>query len=229
MRERKLAILGKKLGMTQFFDAHGHCHGVTVVEVGPCTVLKKCTKAKTKNNRTDGYTALQLGFDPKLERKVNKSEEGHLKAAGGKAKARRFVVELRVSEETLAKFEVGQEVTLKDLALKAGDLVDVTGHSKGKGFQGVMRRYGFKGFPATHGTHEYFRHAGSIGNRKWPGRVMKGRHMPGHMGDRRVTTQNLEVMAVREEDNALLVAGSIPGARSSYVLVRPAMKSNPLP
>lgn len=229
MKERKLAILGKKLGMTQFFDAQGHCHGVTVVEVGPCVVLKKCTKAKTKNNRTDGYTALQIGFDPKPERKVSKPEEGTLKAAGGKAKARRLVAEIRVSEETMAKFEIGQDVTLKDLGLKAGDLVDITGTSKGKGFQGVVRRYGFAGFPATHGTHEYFRHPGSIGNRKWPGRVMKGRRMPGHMGDRRVTTQNLTVVAVREEDNALLVAGSVPGARSSYLLVRPAIKSNPLP
>jgi large subunit ribosomal protein L3 len=229
MKERKLAILGRKLGMTQFFDAQGHCHGVTVVEVGPCVVLKKRTKAKTKNNRTDGYTALQLGFDQKLERKVNKPEEGELKAIGGKAKARRFVMELRVSEETLAKFEVGQDVTIKDLALKVGDLVDVTGTSKGKGFQGVVRRYGFKGFPATHGTHEYFRHPGSIGNRKWPGRVMKGRRMPGHMGDLRVTTQNIKVLAVREEDNALLLQGSVPGTKSGYVVVRPAMKSNPLP
>ena len=229
MKERKLAILGKKLGMTQFFDEQGHCHGVTVLEVGPCVVLKKCTKAKNKNNTSDGYIALQLGFDPKLERKVKKPEEGHLKAAGGKTKARRFVTEIRVSEETLAKFEVGQEITLKDLGLKAGDLIDVTGTTKGKGFQGVMRRYGFKGFPATHGTHEYFRHPGSIGNRKWPGRVMKGRRMPGHMGDLRVTTQNLKLMAVREEDNALLVQGSVPGARSSYLLVQPAIKSNPLP
>ncbi|MBI5509954.1 MAG: 50S ribosomal protein L3 [Deltaproteobacteria bacterium] len=229
MKERKLGILGKKLGMTQFFDDKGVCYGVTVVQTGPCTVLKKCTKAKTKNDKTDGYTALQLGFEQKPERKVSKPEEGVLKAAGGKAKARRYVVELRVSEETLAKFEVGQEITLKDLGLKAGDYIDVTGISKGKGFQGVMRRHNFAGFPATHGTHEYFRHPGSIGNRKWPGRVMKGRRMPGHMGDRKVTVQNLKVVQLREDDGALLVAGAVPGHKNAYVMVRPAIKSNPLP
>ncbi len=229
MKERKLALMGKKLGMTQYFDDKGHVHGVTVIEVGPCLVLKKCTKAKTKNGRTDGYTALQIGFGKKAERKVNKAEEGVLKAVGGKEKARQHVVEVRVSEATLAKFEIGQEITLKDLGVKDGDLVDVTGQSKGKGFQGVIKRHNMDGFPMTHGTHEYRRHGGSIGNRKWPGRVMKGRSMPGHMGDERVTTQNIQIVKVREDDGALLVKGSIPGAKNGIVLVRPAIKKNPLP
>jgi len=229
MKERKLGILGKKLGMTRIFDENGHSLGVTVLEMGPCVVLAKRETGNNEKGRTDGYTALQLGFDAKTAKKVNKAEEGHLKKAGGTEKAKRFVRELRVSAETAGKFEVGQEVTLKDLGLKAGDLIDVTGRTKGKGFQGVMRRYNFKGFRATHGTHEFFRHGGSIGCRKWPGRVFKGRKMPGHMGDKRVTTQNISIISVREDDNCLLVNGAVPGAKNGYVTVRPAIKSNPLP
>jgi large subunit ribosomal protein L3 len=222
MKERKLGILGKKIGMTLVFDEQGQSLGVTVLQVGPCVVLGKRTTER------DGYNALQLGFDQKRADKVNKPEEGTLKAAGGKEKARRNVVELRVSEATLGKFELGAEVSLKDLGLKAGDLVDVVGTSKGKGFQGVMKRHHFGGFRATHGTHEYFRHGGSIGCRKWPGRVFKGRKMPGHMGDHRVTTQNVRVAQVREEENVLLLHGSVPGAKNGYITVRPAIKRNPL-
>ncbi|HET6346202.1 MAG TPA: 50S ribosomal protein L3 [Myxococcota bacterium] len=222
MKERKLGILGKKLGMTLVFDEAGQSLGVTVLELGPCVVLGK------RSEERDGYNALQLGFDQKRADKVNKPEEGALKAAGGKEKARRHVMELRVSAANLGKFEVGAEVSLKDLGLKAGDLVDVMGTSKGKGFQGVMKRHHFGGFRATHGTHEYFRHGGSIGCRKWPGRVFKGRKMPGHMGDRRVTTQNIRVAQVREEENVLLLHGSVPGAKNGYILVRPAIKRNPL-
>jgi large subunit ribosomal protein L3 len=229
MKERKLGLIGKKVGMTRVFTSDGKSVGVTVVELGPCTVLNKRTKAKNAEGRTDGYCALRLGFDPKLERKVNKAEEGTLKKIGGKAKARKFVRELPVSEATLAKFEVGQDITLKDLEIKAGDLVDVCGISKGCGFQGVFKRYHFAGHNATHGTHEFFRHAGSIGNRKWPGRVMKGRRMPGHMGDERVTTQNIEVIDVRADDNVLLVWGSVPGPKGAYVTVHPAIKRNPNP
>lgn len=227
MRERKLGIIGKKLGMTQVFDTDGRSFGVTVLEMGPNVILAKRTKGT--DGKGDGYSALQLGFDPKPARKINKPEAGHLKKAGGNEKARRYVRELRVSEATLGKFEVGQEITLRDVGLKKGDLIDVTGTSKGQGFQGVVHRYKFKGFNATHGTHEYFRHTGSIGNRKWPGRVMKGRRMPGHQGDERVTTQNVGVFQVREDENLLLLHGSVPGAKGTYVLVRPAIKSNPLP
>lgn len=221
MKERKLGILGKKIGMTLVFDEEGQSLGVTVLEVGPCLVLGKRTKAN------DGYVALVVGFGDLRKDKVTKPEEGKLKAAGGIEKAKRFVTELRVSEATLGKFEVGGEVTLKDLDIKVGDLVDVSGVTKGKGFAGVMKRHHFGGFRATHGTHEYFRHGGSIGCRKWPGRVFKGRRMPGHMGDKNVTTQNIRVAQVRAEENVLLLHGSVPGAKNGYITVRPAIKKNP--
>jgi large subunit ribosomal protein L3 len=229
MKERKLGILGRKLGMTQVYDDRGQRLGVTVLELGPCLVMGKRTKAKNAKGRTDGHTALQLGFDAKAARKVSKPEAGTLKPLGGNEKARRFIQEMRVSEATLARFEVGAEVTLKDLGLKPGDLIDVVGQSKGKGFQGVFRRYHMKGFGNTHGTHEYRRHGGSIGCRKWPGRVIKGRHMPGQMGNERVTTQNLRIAQVREQENLLLVTGAVPGAKNGYLLVRPAIKTNPTP
>lgn len=219
MKERKLGLLGKKIGMTRVFEASGNAVGVTAIEIGPCLVIGKRTP------EVDGYSALVLGFDNKPERKVTKPEAGTLKNAGGVSKAKRFVQELRVNAETLAKFEVGQDITLQDLGLNVGDRIDVVGQTKGKGFQGVMKRHNFAGFPATHGTHEYFRHPGSIGCRKWPGRVFKGRRMPGHMGDKRVTTQNLRVVQVRT-DNILLVDGSIPGAKNGYLVVRPAVKAS---
>jgi large subunit ribosomal protein L3 len=222
---KKLGLLGKKVGMTRVFGADGQAFGVTVVELGPCTVLGKRTKAKTEKGRVDGYTALRLGFDQKPERKVNKAEEGTLQKIGGKAKARRFVRELRVDEETLAKFEVGNDISLKDLDWKVGEKVDVTGISKGKGFQGVFKRFHHSGHNASHGTHEYFRHPGSIGNRKWPGRVMKGRGMPGQMGDDVVTTQNIPLVEVRTDDNLVFLWGAVPGPKDGYVLIRPAVKT----
>lgn len=218
MKERALGLLGKKIGMTRIFDEKGNAQGVTVLVVGPCIVLFKRTKA------TDGYSALCLGFGPKRADKVNKPEAGILKHVGGAEGARRFVMEMRVSEELAAKFEVGQELTVTDLEIKVGDLIDIMGQSKGKGFQGVMKRHNFGGFRATHGTHEYFRHGGSIGCRKWPGRVFKGRKMPGHMGNRRVTTQNMEVVQIRPDDNAILILGSVPGAKNGFITVRPAIK-----
>lgn len=229
MKERKLGLLGRKVGMTRVFTSDGRSLGVTVVELGPNTVLKKNSKAKSDAGKADGYTALQLGFGEKDAKKLNKAQEGSLKKAGGNEKARLFVKELRVSDETLAKFEVGADISLKDLEIKPGDLVDIAGVSKGKGFAGVFKRYHFGGHNATHGTHEYFRHPGTIGNRKWPGRVMKGRKMPGHMGDRNVTTQNVQVVEVRAEENVLLVLGAVPGAKGAFVTVRPAIKKNPLP
>ncbi|MEE8410452.1 MAG: 50S ribosomal protein L3 [Myxococcota bacterium] len=232
MKERKLGILGKKIGMTRVFDDQRRALGVTVLELGPCAVLAKRSAVKNGSDKgkSDGYTALQLGFDAKPERKINKPEAGHIKAAGGSEKSRRFVRELRVSDATLAKFEVGQEITLKDLEFATGDLIDVTGTSKGRGFQGVMHRFNFGGAATkTHGTHEFFRHGGSIGCRKWPGRVFKGRKMPGQMGDKRVTTQNIRIIQVREEENLLLVEGAVPGAKNGYVIVRRAIKKNPNP
>ncbi len=229
MKERKLGILGRKVGMTQVYDAQGQLLGVTVLELGPCVVLRKRTKGQTEKGGSDGYTALQLGFDAKPAKKVTKPEEGTLKPAGGNEKARRFVRELRVAEPTLARFEVGGEVTLKDLELKPGDLIDVVGRTKGRGFQGVMKRHNFRGFNSSHGTHEYFRHGGSIGCRKWPGRVIKGRRMPGHMGDKMRTTQNLRVAEVRADENLLFVQGAVPGAKNGYLIVHPAVKKHPNP
>lgn len=225
MQARKMGLLGKKIGMTRVFTEDGRSVGVTVVELGPCLVLGKRTQAKGESGRANGYTALRLGFDAKPERKINKPEEGTLAKLGGKEKARAFVRELRVDETVLAKFEVGHEVTLKDLGWKPGQIIDVVGTSKGAGFQGVFARHHFRSPNATHGTHEYFRHGGSIGNRKWPGRVMKGRKMPGHQGAERVTVQNIEIVQVREDDNVLLLWGSVPGPKNGYVIVRPAVKA----
>ncbi|MEL6547270.1 MAG: 50S ribosomal protein L3, partial [Myxococcota bacterium] len=182
-----------------------------------------------EKGRTDGYTALQLGFDKKPARKLNKPESGLYKDIGGDEAARRFVREMRVSEETLAKHDVGSEIGLADVEWNVGEKVDVTGTSKGRGFAGVMKRWNFAGFPATHGTHEYFRHGGSIGCRKWPGRVFKGRKMPGHYGNKRITTQNIKIVQVRTDENLLLIKGAVPGPKNSYVMVRPAIKKNPLP
>lgn len=231
MKERQLGLLGRKVGMTRVFTEAGDSLGVTVLEVGPCVVLGKRTAALSDAGRSDGYTALQLGFGIKRAKRsrgraLKKAESGHLKAAGGDEKARRFIRELRVSKEVLSRFELGQEICLKDMEIGAGDRIDIVAKSKGKGFQGVMRRYNFAGFRATHGTHEYFRHGGSIGCRKFPGRVSKGRKMPGHMGDRRVTTQNVRVVAVREEDNVILVHGSVPGAANGFLVIRPAIKKS---
>ena len=214
MKERKLGMLGRKVGMTTYFTEEREAVGVSVIELGPCPVLAKRTTETNDKGKTDGYTALQLGFDTKPERKVNKAERGHVEKAGGVDKARRFVRELRVSTDTAAKFELGQEVKVEDLELSVGDLVDVTG-VQGRGFAGVMKRHNFAGFPAT-STHEFFRHGGSIGCRKWPGRVFKGRRMAGHMGDKRVTT--VEVVAIRPEDNVILVRGSVQAERTAIWL-----------
>jgi len=223
-KERKMGLIGKKVGMTRIFMEDGRSVGVTVVELGPCLVLGKRTKDKRENGKADGYTALRLGFDAKPARKVNRPEEGTLKAVGGKEKARAFVREVRIDDATAQKFQVGQEITLKDLDWKPGQFVDVTGTSKGAGFQGVFARHHFRSQNATHGTHEYFRHGGTIGNRKWPGRVMKGRRMPGHQGNEKVTTQNIEVMQVRADDNVVLLWGSVPGPKNGYLMIRPAVK-----
>ncbi|MBC7793022.1 MAG: 50S ribosomal protein L3 [Clostridia bacterium] len=213
--------------MTQIFDVDGRAIGVTILEMGPNLVMNKRTKATNKNGKTDGYTALQIGFGLKAERLLSSPEKGVLALIGGHEKARRYVREMRVSEETVSKFELGAEITLKDVEWKAGDLIDCVGQTKGKGFQGVVRRYKFAGFNSSHGTHEYFRHGGSIGCRKWPGRVIKGRRMPGHMGDDRVTTQNVRIAAIREDLNVVLVHGSVPGAKNGLVMVRLAVKKHP--
>jgi large subunit ribosomal protein L3 len=228
MKERKLGLLGKKVGMTTVYDDDGIARGVTVLQLGPCVVLQKRSTETNDKGKTDGYTALQLGFDEKPERKINKVAAGHLKKAGGLSKARRFVCELRVSSLSADKFEVGQSIGLADLGIKPGDKVDVAGRTIGKGFQGVVRKYSFRGFHKTH-AHEVLRHGGSIGCRKFPGRVFKGQKMPGQMGAYNRTTQNIKVVQVRTDENVLLVHGSVPGAKNGYLTVRPAIKKNPLP
>jgi large subunit ribosomal protein L3 len=206
-------LIGKKIGMSQLFDDTGNVIPVTVVETGPCVVVQKKDVAK------DGYNALQLGFGTQKNQRVNRPLRGHM----AKAEKGSFRVLREFRVEDVSGYEVGQELKVTDL-VKPGDLVDVTGTSKGKGFAGVMKRWDFSGFSRTHGTHEYFRHGGSIGNRSYPGKVFKGKKMAGHLGNVRVSIQNLQVVDVRPEENLLLVKGAIPGANGGMVLVRRAVK-----
>ena len=208
-----LGIIGKKVGMTQIFDQDGNCIPVTVVQAGPCFV----TDIKTKER--DRYTAVQLGYQEVPERKLTLPQRGHLKKA--EVKPLKVLREFRVSEDSVADLSLGQEV---DVSLfKPGDYVDVTGTSKGKGFSGVMKRHNFRGTKATHGTHEYFRHGGSIGGCV-PAHTAKGRKMPGRSGAARVTLQNVEVVQVRDSEHLLMIKGGLPGARNSLVLIRKAIK-----
>lgn len=207
-------LIGKKVGMTQLFSADGSVIPVTVVRAGPCVVLQKKEVAR------DGYSALQVGFGSKKAQRVNKPERGHMGKAGKGA----FQVLREFRSEATAQYEVGQEIKVSDL-FKVGDRVDVTGISKGRGFTGVIKRWSFAGFPGSHGTHEYFRHGGSIGNRSFPGRVFKGKRMAGHWGNENVTVQNLEVIQIRVEENLLLVKGAVPGSKHGILLIRRTAKN----
>ncbi|GIW40117.1 MAG: 50S ribosomal protein L3 [Candidatus Binatia bacterium] len=208
-----LGLIGRKVGMTRVFTERGDVEPVTVIEAGPCVVVQ----AKTPDR--DGYAALQLGFGSKKAERVPKPYRNHCEKAG--KGVFRILREFRVEDSS--QFQLGQEIRVGDL-FRVGDLVDVTGTTKGRGFTGVMKRHGFGGAPASHGTHEYFRHGGSIGNRSFPGRVFKGKRMAGRYGGERVTIQNLEVVAVHPDENVLVVRGAVPGARNGFVLVRPAVK-----
>lgn len=208
-----VGLIGKKLGMTQVFAADGTCVPVTVIQAGPCTVVQKKTPER------DGYAAVQVGFGEKKPQRATKAERGHC-ARSGKGP---FAVLREFRGEVLSGYGVGQEIPAVAL-FQPGDLVDVTGRTKGRGYAGVVKRHGMKGFPATHGTHEYFRHGGAIGNRSFPGRVFKGKHMAGHYGDQRVTVQRLRVVDVKPEGHLLLVKGAVPGARGGIVLVRKAVR-----
>ena len=208
-------LIGRKIRMTQVFGADGSVVPVTAIETGPCVVVQK------KEMQKDGYNALQLGFGHRKNQRVNKPQQGHM----GKAGKGHFEILREFRMEEVSQYEVGQEIKLSDL-FKTGDLVDVSGTSKGRGFAGVIKRWGFAGFPASHGTHETFRHGGAIGNRSYPGRVFKGKKMAGHLGNERVSVQNLEVIAVREESNLLLVKGAVPGANRGTLLIRQAVKGN---
>jgi len=202
-------ILGKKLGMTQIFTEEGNVVPVTVVEAGPCVVLQK----KTVEN--DGYEALQLGFDDQKETRANKPELGHVKKAGTTPK--RFIKEIR---DMSMDFEIGQEIKA-DIFAK-GEYVDVTGISKGKGFAGSIKRHNQARGPMAHGSR-YHRRPGSMGPIA-PNRVVKGKPLPGRMGQDQVTVQNLEIVGVDVERNLLLIKGSVPGARKSYVVIKESVK-----
>jgi large subunit ribosomal protein L3 len=203
-------LIGKKLGMSQIFDDTGLAHPVTVLEVGPCVV----TQIKTPER--DGYSAVQLGFG--LDKRLNRPERGHRQGSGFMSRTLR---EVNVSDAT--DMAVGQVITAD--AFAEGELVDVTGTSKGRGFQGVVKRHGFRGGPKTHGQSDRLRAPGSIGSSATPGRVFKGMRMAGRMGNDPVTIQNLRVLRVDPERNLLLVGGSVPGPNESLVMVRRAIKS----
>lgn len=207
-----IGLLGKKIGMTRIYDEDGAMVPVTVVEVSDNTVLQ------VRNSETDGYNAVQVGYDGQKEQRVNQPELGHFKKAGSEAK--RFIKEFRTAEGE-APPEVGSKLGV-DL-FEAGQLVDIIGTSKGKGFQGVYKRYGFGGLKQTHGSMMH-RRTGAIGAGSTPGRVWKNTKMPGRQGTDRITIQNLRVVEARPEDNVLLISGAIPGAKGGYVVIRPAIK-----
>lgn len=208
-------ILGKKLGMTQVFDANNKIVPVTVIAAGPCIV----TQIRTQD--TDGYTAVQLAFGAIDPRKVSKPQAGHFAKAG--VTPRSDVAELRVSN--VDAYSVGQELNAD--VFVAGEIIDATGTSRGKGSAGVMKRHGFAGLSASHGVDRKHRGSGSIGNRTTPGRVFKGKRMMGRMGVETVTTQNLLIHSVDTERNLILVRGAVPGATNSTVFLRTAAKKVP--
>jgi large subunit ribosomal protein L3 len=206
-----IGILGKKLGMTRVYDAKGCIRPVTVIEAGGNRVLQVKTKDK------DGYSAIQVGFGDQKEQRVSKAQKGHFGKTSSTPK--RFIREFRLTESETAPESVDLPVT----TFQDGQYVDVIATSKGKGFQGVVKRFKFAGQPETHGSMMHRRN-GAIGNRLTPGRVWKNMGMPGHMGDERVTLQNLEIVQVREADGVILVSGAIPGAKGAFVVVRPSKK-----
>ena len=208
----KKAILATKVGMTQIFNEDGVLTPVTVLQAGPCVV----TQVKTVEN--DGYAAVQVGFGDIREKLVNKPMKGHFAKAGVAPK--RFVREFRL--EDAESYAVGQEIKADVFA--AGDKVDATAKSKGKGYQGAIKRHGQSRGPMAHGS-KYHRHAGSNGSATTPGRVFKGKKMPGHMGAVRITVQNLEVVRVDAEQNLILVKGAVPGPKKSLVMIKESTKA----
>jgi len=210
---QRIGLLGKKLGMTQVFAEDGERVPVTVIQVGPNYVVGKRTMDR------DGYSALVLGFDEKPVRLVSRPLAGQFKATS--LKPQRMLKEFRLPADEVEKFSVGQTLAAGDV-FQEGIPVDVRGNSKGKGFQGVIKRHHMKGMTRAHGTHEYFRHGGSIGCRLTPQRVHKGKRMSGHMGDELVTVHNLQVFRIKAEEGCILVRGAVPGAPNEYVVVQKA-------
>jgi len=196
----RLGLLGKKIGMTRVYSEEGRAIPVTVIEAGPCTVLQK------KSVDKEGYNAIQLGFVAKKDGRLNKPMAGHCKGAGKGGFY--HVKEFRVDDPE--SYELGQDISLADL-FKIGDLIDISGWTKGRGFQGVVKRHGFAGGKKTHGSM-FHRRPGSIGCSAWPSRVIKGKKLPGQMGTNKVTKKNLTVVDIRSDENIILVKGSVPGA-----------------
>jgi large subunit ribosomal protein L3 len=212
-------LLGKKVGMTRLFNEAGKLVPVTVIQAGPCAVIQ------VKTAETDGYNAVQLGYDDFKPIRSKKPQIGH--AAKANTTPKKFVREMRLPNESELEYKVGDSVTV--CVFSESELVDVIGTSKGKGFAGVMKRHGFSGFPASHGTERKHRAPGSISsfasNAGHGGSPKKGKKMPGHMGNRRVTTKNHNVLAVDEEKNLLVVKGSVAGPAGSYCIIRSAKKA----
>jgi large subunit ribosomal protein L3 len=208
-------ILGKKVGMTQIFDQKGEVVPVTVIEAGPCFV------AQIKTDERDGYSAVQMGFEEAKPKSLTRPRLQHLEKSN--LSPLRFLREVRMPADEIAQFEEGQKVTV-DL-FEEGEFVDVTGTSKGRGFAGVVKRHGFRGGPKTHGQSDRLRAPGSIGACTTPGRVFKGKRMPGRMGGERVTVQGLKVVMVDPERNLLAVRGAVPGAKNGLLMIRQARKT----
>jgi len=208
----KIGILGKKIGMTRLFNENGEAIPVTVIEAGPCPIAQ----IKTKEN--DGYEAIQIGFGQKRESKINEPARGHFKKAN--VPPLRILREIKI--DNVETYKAGEQLTVE--LFSAGELVDITGISKGKGFAGVVKRWGFKGGKATHGA-EGHRVPGSIGASSFPSRVVKGLRMAGRMGGDRVTVQNLEVVKVDPNRNLLVVKGSVPGPTNGMLMIRKAVKA----
>lgn len=200
-------LIGKKIGMTQIYGADGILYPVTVIEAGPCIV----TQVKTKS--IDGYEAVQLGFGKSKEKHTSKPKKGHFSKAG--VEPRKYLAEFEIISGF--EYKTGQEFGAS--IFSEGDIVDVTGTTKGHGFSGVMKRHGFKGGPATHGQREYDRSPGSIGQASDPSRVFKGMRMAGQYGNKRKTTQNLKIVKINKENNQLLVRGAVPGANNGIVYI----------
>ena len=209
----KKAIIGRKVGMTQIFDENGVAIPVTVIEAGPCTVVQ------VKTTETDGYDAVQLGYGEVKEHKVNKPEKGHF--TKGNVNPTKHLREFRV--DNASEVKVGDEIKVDIFA--EGDTVDIQGKTKGKGFQGVIKRHGQSRGPMGHGSM-YHRRPGSMGSTSTPGRVFKGKKLPGHMGNTTVTIQNLKVVKVDTEKNAILVKGSVPGNKGVILKIKDAVKAS---
>ncbi len=208
----KIGLLGRKLGMTRVYDEKGIATAVTVIEAGGNTPLQ------VKTTERDGYAGVQVGFHTQKAQRVTQQLLGHFKKHGSEPK--KLIREFRLPDGTVLEGEIDLRVT----QFAIGDPIDVIGQSKGKGFQGIMKKHNTKGQGQSHGSMMH-RRPGAIGMRSTPGRIWKNQSMPGHMGDERVTVQNLRVVQVREEDNCILVSGAVPGAKGCYVVIRPAKKA----